>query len=704
TDSSEFVQTINSDGSPFKVNYIYTDKDYNVNATPYEKPDIEQVLDKCNKYYFTIKDKKGNYANATVTYGTEIADVSNGQIAIFNKNSDVNKVTVTSYDGTSVEYDIDSIISSTGVYVLYAYSHGESKLALSNVTYSYGSKNVDVLHSPHNIEATHKDFKLICTPINKDSIAFYNVYSGNKLIKRSTSNEITLSAEDFVPGAKVYIITEGLSSLDGNLKNNLQFTVYSGTDVFDEVELFGSGPSITLSDNAEPFGGEKIKLNMPEVPITVTKSNGKIKVAINLIESAIDEKEVKGKTFKKSFEEFVKKPTLNEKFITDYAKKELSGNMPFSTSSTKVKIIGYGEAEYSDSIEVVNVAIVLKVNVKGEYSNQYMVLFVPVGVGVSVEGGIVTEFKGGYNFTNQKLEGEVGLDLSLKVNADVGLGIRKWVYAGVYGEAAAGVDCVIVSSTNPTGIDRVWLSGELGLTGHFMTKEGKVPILSTKQLGESFQLDDEKVIVYQRDNKSKMLDVYNLTSLGNILYSANNYISDTNVYSTGLTTDTDDGVMAENIYPDAKPQVVNTNNGEILVFIDTDETRTLANRTRLVFSRLDILTNKWTDVTAIDDNNTPDANPVVYNESSGTYVIYQQTSKELDDAAGMDEYLANIVLSVAKYDTAEDKFITMGNISTGKYAYNYELFTTEKGLEAVWVENSDNNYFGTTANNTIYYS
>lgn len=619
------------------------------------------------------------------------------------------------YDNEYYFYDLSAYKSEA--------SDDTKKDSLQSAVYKYGSKSYDVLKTAHSIETTHRPFDLICKAKDGVSITKYALYSGDKKIQESTNGEfLQVDASKFVSGKDVSIKAYGTQKA---VKTQLLLEVKDKKIGFSEMDFSKAGLSFTLDDDVPFFGGSEINLNFPTVPVHVVVEDGKIKAGIN-----IKEKELYSSNSYEGVTTTWKKKTIKEKmegwkkdlYKTGLIKKDWKGyleqanlkaDVPFFTKEREVTIFGYAEGEWSDSFESFGGEIIIAVSGSATRLQKQMLVFqVPVTLNCTIEGTIGGNGAIKYDFINNQLAGNVGVNGSVTIEPYAGVGIGTWLSVGVYGQISGGIEATLLASDKTEGVDSIYVTGEAGAKGYFAKKEVvRVPLLSFENLKNTgfgpFIDSSNRFLFYSRTENS----LFHRKSAKSFINNTSdpvfvwNRAASSSFHSAAARDFA--SVLVENAYGAADPQIASAKGETVAVWLDNEESRALSNQTVVKYAVYDSDTKQFSDCKIALDDGTADYKPQLYTDGEEIYLYYQDSKKCYGEGEDPDisEYAGTFAVTVAKYDAFSKTFIKLGTIQReNDYCYAPALTKTDGGLLLAWAENKSNHVFGLTDDNSVNYS
>ena len=185
------------------------------------------------------------------------------------------------------------------------------------------------------------------------------------------------------------------------------------------------------------------------------------------------------------------------------------------------------------------------------------------------------------------------------------------------------------------------------------------------------------------------------------MYESSAAVSDTSAIKDGVFANTE-AAMLDGENP-------------VLIYLDTDTSRTAANQSMLVSSEYNSTSKTWGTPVAVENDGTGDYNPEITSTQNGAVAVWANAGNvpSNDSFCGLseEEIAANIAsqidISAAVYSNGTWINTTSLNKSLeSANTFNYAPAVTafEEGAIAVWINNPENNMTGYDRNDTIRYS
>ncbi len=364
------------------------------------------------------------------------------------------------------------------------------KLQLKSVIYTYGTKTVNVLKENYSIDREHGKFKLVCNKEqDSNAIKEYILYAGKSIIAISATGIFDKLNPKDLEGECLYIETKGTNTcVKTRIFLNVGIVI---PKIPYSIGFLGSGLSFTVDKDVPILGGDTFKLNLPKLPINAVYEDGKIKIGFNIKKiplysynsyEGVTTTRKKGNFWKTEIEEIEEEcrkwkhdtyKSMNIlKDVKGYMEKgNLAADIPGIKGSVDFEVIGYAEADWSDSLEKIQGQLIVQITGKYTAQKQTMIWIIPVTVNCNftASGGLVGTI--GYDFINTDWYGDVTLIGKISIEPYAGVGVGTWASVGVYGMAETGVDITLLSRTDPSGLSKWYIYGESGVKGYFAKKE-----------------------------------------------------------------------------------------------------------------------------------------------------------------------------------------------------------------------------------------
>ncbi|MBR1931848.1 MAG: leucine-rich repeat protein [Lachnospiraceae bacterium] len=610
------------------------------------------------------------------------------------------------------------------------------ELTLSSVTYTYHSKEVNVLTSMHFIEPSHAPFTLMCTAKSPEEITEYELlaYTVNKCVSIAKSTDGVfkdIDANKIPSGAKLCIYTSNGTDI---VENKILLMVTANTIPAVSSLSLGTGSlDLKIDEDVPLVGGLPFKLSLPaSLPVSCEIEEGKIKLGINIKKEAYSSNSNEGvttkqKSLKEQYEGWRKDLLKTDYIRQDYkgwlANTDIKQDFPLHSEKVVWNICGYAEGEWSDSLEKLSGEITIVISGAETFQHQFVTV-VPITVNCTLGASLGGDIKGGYDFTAKEWFGEAKLIGSININPYIGPGVGTYLSAGVYGNVAANVELGIVlqgdksGMKKTSGLDTVALSGQAGVRFYLAKKEYSVTLITTEKLNrtrlESF-MEGDRLLLYSVNKNSvlnRMDAVKNSMPLQQVadppILTAIDVMDERartveTVDALFVNKAGADGAVLENIYGGAEPKLVTAGGNTLLIYTGSDNSRAEANQTAVYYASYNSAAGAFGSPKVLAADGTADYHPQVVSYGNDIYVVYQDSQKQYGagDDPELSEYAASFGVCVAKYDAVRGRFDEIGTFYDGKYCFQPAMYADENGCTLVWLENSAGNIFGAEGSNIL---
>lgn len=178
-----------------------------------------------------------------------------------------------------------------------------------------------------------------------------------------------------------------------------------------------------------------------------------------------------------------------------------------------------------------------------------------------------------------------------------------------------------------------------------------------------------------------------------------------NKESSGETADIQ--ILQQNVYNDAKPQIVCTDNGiKVMTFITDVPERTTGNHTAVAYSIYDDTTDTWSKPLLVEDDGTADMLPQLATDGKAIYLTWVNTNRDdFTATTSVDEMAKTCEISVAEFDTAKKCFKNITRLTNDTYADINPSLVVEDGKAYVsWITNMDSDVIQLSGENIVKYA
>lgn len=598
---------------------------------------------------------------------------------------------------------------------------------LSSAFYIQDHVKKDLLQDCKLIYKNNKyiDFTITTSVINgSDKVSKYELHqqvgTTDKVVATSANGNFEhLNQNQFDEGTGVFIVVHDKNN--HRTPTSLNFEVGKDPNIPSNTAIsLGEGIEFEVSDRVPIFGGTKLKMNVPELPITQSvgvSDDGEpyVRVGFNVSEDTL-KNVTEMDEYKKCMDSLrhAKHASSNFKAMAKSLKRhqKRSGIMSMSKFDKGIDFsaTGYVEAGYDSTGKVSKGTGYLCVTVEGsaEFDWQFVVWIIPVNV--NVKGEITADLASTicYSFADNSFEGsDVALTIKPGLTVSAGPGF-KYLSAGVYGSASLETKLIIASFTEKSGLDYVDMHSSIGIYGKFGPFEAEKDIWESGTINLYKRYDKDK---YKTKFKSRK-ETEGVSDFCQKLYDVSNYQpieqEDSSLLKTSMESDNDlnRSVLAYDINEGAKP-VMEANDTAALAMFSTQQDMGDADYTysKLYYSIYE--DGQWSDSISLDSNVCNQMNPVMYQNGNEIYIAYQETYfdyAKFNDYSDktfqekmelMKAFWKSVDLHVKKFNLTTKTFSDLGTIRTAdSYDYNASMGMSNGRLYVYWVRNQDGDVFG----------
>ncbi len=717
---------------------------FNLGIRPALRLDFNSVTN--DEYIIHTVDSAGNpIEGATVKWNDDVSFTDSEGNAKFSRTTIGEPLITVEKDGyhTYTNEGTNFSKSENGYDTIILYKESESVYLLKSAYYKNAGVSTDILASTKRLSTSNADtafdngkFSIICTPISTNGVTEYRLYQGSKRIAISTDGMFSnLKISSFEKGGdvNVRVYTSGTAYVATpiNLIIDEDFAVKETTLKIGEKIAF------EVSDEVPFVGGTTVEFDFPALPVDIYVSGEKVHVGINvdlykssgkLSSTATNEEaETWRESMKKSIADIkdtfdtIKRTggmkvdkELNGK-IADIMKEKKQFNLP-AAGSVDVQFVGYGEGTWSDKgLSTIKAYICVTVDASVDKTWQTAVWVIPVAVNldVGVEGKVSAEVI--LDYDNATMSGDVLFTVKPHIEATGAVGIGKVLGAGAYGAADLTVEMQLVGTTAPTGLNKVDLTGELGITayaGPFVYKKPfayntwhlysrtQSPTIASNSVVTSMALRG----MFDTANYS-VADISYLKNESSWLASTPNVVIGTQSVD-GTGTEASIRSMLTETYRNSKPVIVTNGTDTIMVYIGAGSSRNAYNIACAMYSVYDSTNDTWSDPVQLDSNSTFDSTAYVYSDGTDIWVVYCDASKEFDENNTLEDFATYQTIKAARFNPETKQFENLATVeqSEGKYISVPEVAVINSVPTVIWQENADADFFGLNSTNEIHYS
>ena len=670
-------------------------------------------------YYLKVTDEDGNVINdAKVTDGNKQFTGSNGIFKLDGVSG--SKVTVSSDKFRDTDVSL-SRLSSSGVNNV----SSSDDVSLSAIYYSKDSsvdsafesgtigeliskgQAAEVLSNATTIElkqtkwsrTEYYDFYLYCAG-DTDDISSYSVVCGSKTLCSSSTPKLKLNTSMLAEGEALTLECKNSDGKSKTYKINLKIADNTRSSLSRELSI--NSASVNLPDELSWLGS--VNLSLPTIPVYAKVSGDEVRVGVGVNKDVLETYDgFDG--FKKAYNKFKTDYSKSNKYFAadslaelkkTYLENSNKSELP-GIGSVDISVVGCGYAKFDgNGITSVDFDLIITAEAKAEFSSQFFVTVVPVTVkieaGVKVEGdfqatltGIATD---NFNFT-----GNIELEITPFVKPYAGIGIDNVANVGVFGQVELPVKiCLLNTDASKVGLKSIDLRGKAGLQANVLffsydltLFEGSINLYTRPESLMSSTIAQREAVMSCVKYENAVQAAQNIAN-----YSA---VSNTTEYTV---TDSNEGLIANNVSPLSSSDVLVTDDMTILASVNSDLSRGINNQTYIATTVFK--DGKWSEIKAVNDSSLAEFAPKLYKSGDDIFLIYQQALKSFDDSTESSEITKNIGIAVSKFNP---ETLTFENTNTVYSTAGYSTEPKTYDGYSVWLTNSEGDPFGKSDNNSI---
>lgn len=683
-----------------------------------------------DKYGILVIDSAGKaISGAKVQWNNSTQTTSDDGIVFFDKLTvGQPSITVTCngyepYSNSGINY----AKNTQGYDVVRLYKADEASYKLKSAVYTAGNSQCDVLNGTKRLSTSSGDdsFTLSCKADGAD-IAGYTFLQNDTAIKTSTNGEFSLRVNELSVGGNVDIMVTSTGGKTVRTHINLEL-VKDQAQKYNSIKLGGRKLTFTVSSDFPYVGGSQLTIDLPEFSaewMDVYIADDTVHVGINCKLAGEDKDKWKAniKEAKKLFTNLkqVQKNNIGDSLQAkiNYMMKDKNKEASVGPLKVKCNFIGYGEGKL-DKNGLANVKVYLCLTLSGSKSMQgptFVVVCVPMtySMNVSAEGKLLGE--GSWNLRTGTLNADLKMTIKPKFEAFGGAGIGSFTGAGAYGSAELPIDIQLLGTTTTPGVNSVDLTGNLGLKIYVGAVEYKKSFAyQTWHLYTRTKNQSSNVRMYSANafDWSEMFDA-DAYQTADISYLAeeSDWLGEQAaqayaVFSVDRAAVSGNELQTLQIdtYRNMQPVLGDADGTPVMVWVRANKERGDYDYPQLVYS---VYGNTgWSAPQPVDSDNTCDAAPVLYKDSTGKlWLAYQNSSTVTTDSTDLADYAAKQTITAGYFDKASGKFTGLTTLSeNGVFSRTPVLGEMNGAVTVAWQANSDStDYFGQNSTNALCYA
>lgn len=365
-----------------------------------------------------------------------------------------------------------------------------------------------------------------------------------------------------------------------------------------------------------------------------------------------------------------------ENIYRDFREKSFSGlNRSFGIDSS-VDASGYLEFRVTkDGLELQDGKLVFVV--AGSFAASRPI---PPAPYIFLTFGIETGFQAESTLT---LEKAVYIDPQISAEADISFSLTPSVGVG------AGLDKILSAEVGIEGP----LNANLNLPFRRMEENAKLTLASRIYLqltALSFRMRfsktfaDVQLYPKEEEDDSGLQTFASIPDDGAMELIDRSYLRKASARSSERNTAGGDTVK-DLVYPYGNAQTITLSGStKLMVWLDDDQSRNLANKTALYYSIL--RDGEWSEPAQVENDGTPDFDFSLCRAGSGAALVWQDAKEQVAENVTEEELAKKVELSYIEYDGGE--FQEVISLTEGEsYEYSPKLYSTYSDRYVIWTQN-----------------
>gem|GEM_PF-3122507 len=154
-------------------------------------------------------------------------------------------------------------------------------------------------------------------------------------------------------------------------------------------------------------------------------------------------------------------------------------------------------------------------------------------------------------------------------------------------------------------------------------------------------------------------------------------------------------ILHENIGFMSTPQIVQTQNHRVMIFLAEDARRSEVNGSILMYSLYNVNTNEWGTPRAVYDDGTADFFPSIASDGDNIWVTWHNSNTIFDDNATLDEMLRASEVVAARFDNMSETFTQFTTLTNDNILNTRpQIAVNGEDVFVAWLQNSNNDLLG----------
>ena len=511
-----------------------------------------------------------------------------------------------------------------------------------------------------------------------------------------------------------YVVSaNGKSSEPVKTKISLQLAERNPLRLFGGTLQIGSNLEFTIPDEFPIIGGNKMSLDLDDMPIFVKAEGYDVQVGINVDVDKKDDWSLAKKYFSKmEGTDSTQAAQMASQLGKKVGAKSKVKNFLGDAGNVSVSVLGYIQMTYTEgqAYEITEGALAVTLDISGSIKEQLVdppVFFVlKFGTKFGASGTVSRPvIESSLPFTYN-----VELSFAPYLKATGGVGFKDIIAV----ELTGGVETKVTWNLS-SGYQRVLGKADVTIKGYvgpftFLEKE----LYSDEKL--LYEHNNAEAAAVNAEDEIRELSYEEMVAM---VYDAQNYAAEPPSYeyqenwnadSLKVAAQPEDPGLAEgeqllqdNVYPDARQILAETNDTKMMLWLSQDSTRSAQNSTILVYSLYDEENGSWSTPKPVMDDGTADLYPKTAVVNDTIYIIWQNTSKVLSDTENtLADLAANAEICTAYYQKKANRFVPVSAQGSQTESYSDPVIVS-RGADtySVWIANTEKDIFGIKGSNSI---
>ena len=452
--------------------------------------------------------------------------------------------------------------------------------------------------------------------------------------------------------------------------------------------------NITIPGSTPMLGGRGINLNLNSVPSSMYVSNNAVKVAIGSNFAPGSSTNAQRDAAFNTLKDRMNKTDRDglKKVLTPIGKSTSIAGVAFG-----FEIAGYLQGVIGSNGEPTGLEgkVMIYLSGSGSWDTWILILNVSVGLNGSFTywGGTTLNFASNPKVTQPQSV----LQYSIGVSASAGVGVPYIASVGVWGSASFNHKWDMIHNYN-----NMWLNGKVGVYEKFLfwTKKqtlfsGDRTIWNTFPDGYSGASASIRSLASGASETPKMYDLSSYEPiprdylekqsawLGSSPMSVRSAISEFNI-------------LQRSVYPETAPIIAEAGGKRVMVFLNDDGSRDEYNRSVLMYSVYNPVSDTWGVPKAVNDNGTADFYPNLVSDGMTISLVWQRSKLKFTAASEIEDVLAAGEIALARFNASTETFsepILLTNNNFMDSAPKIISLDTNGSAFVSWIQNPDNDIY-----------